>query len=99
MLKLKPHQRRKRHSRALEVLILRHPPLPLAVARGADPERYPVVAVAKLLWHNNPQISLTHYIRPDDRGKVDAVATIALAVGNGPPARWTTSPPSRCHPA
>ena len=44
MLKLKPHQRRKRHSRALEVLILRHPPLPLIVARRTDPERHPIVA-------------------------------------------------------
>ena len=30
--------------RAAGVLMLRHPPLPGVVVRGADPERYPVVA-------------------------------------------------------
>ncbi|MCH8270069.1 MAG: hypothetical protein IH985_02520 [Planctomycetes bacterium] len=49
----------------------------------------PMGSVAKLLRHANPQISLTHYIRPDDRAKIDAVAKVALAAGGGSSARPT----------
>ena len=40
---LKPHQSGERHGRAVEAIVLRYPPPPVVVARGADPERHPVV--------------------------------------------------------
>ena len=44
ILQLKPHQPRQCHGRKVEVLMLRHPPLAVVVARGTDPERHAVVA-------------------------------------------------------
>ena len=49
-------------------------------ATALDQAGVPMGSVAKLLRHASPQISLTHYIRPDDRAKIEAVARVATAV-------------------